>query len=318
MPYTRTQWQNEITKLNAKHLNNIEDGIEEALALASEAGAEADTVNLKVNQASQDIVALRTKTSQDITTLRNETSQNVESLRAETSQNIETLGTKTSQDIEALRSEIPTKITDLENDSNFATKDELFSKSYNDLSNKPFIPTAVSQLVNDSTFASKNYVDQKATELAENKADKSEVTAQNNRIKIIENNYIKSVEYESGTGIFRFTMQDGTIKTMDLAIEKVVTNFKYDATNTSLKLTLADGTAQFIPLSDFITDYTGSENDQIQVLVQNENKIAAILKDNSVTLTKISNEVKEYFASKNDVANQIGDIKSILATLVEV
>lgn len=285
MPYTRTRWQNELTKLNARNLNNIEDGIEEALALASEAGAEVDTVNLKVNQASQDIVTLRTKTSQDI---------------------------------ETLKTEIPTKITDLENDSNFANKNELFSKNYNDLNNKPFIPTAVSQLTNDSTFVSKNYVDQKTTELTENKADKSDVTAQNNRIKIIENNYIKSVEYEPRTGIFRFTLQDGTIKTMDLAIEKVVTNFEYDATNSSLKLTLADGTSQSIPLSGFITAYTGVENNQIQVLIQTENTIEAILKDNSITLSKLSNEVKEYFASKDDVANQIGDIKSILATLVEV
>lgn len=256
-----------------------------------------------------------------------------------------------------------------------------------------------------------------------------------NRIKVIENSYIKSVEYEPGSGIFRFTMQDGTIKTMDLAIEKVVTNFEYgtDATitdltgttvtvpinwnapagygkfhlegiitinngkrlmlggeannfeigygisygyptgyeeddainvvadgeilhindtfnieitggtdvtnpaliqwvknnnatfeggvvtyNPSLKLTLADGTIQSIPLSDFITEYTGVENEQIQVSVQNGNKIEAILKDNSVTLTKINDEVKEHFASKEEVASQLGDINTILATLVEV
>lgn len=59
MPYIRTQWQNEVTKLNARNLNNIEDGIEEALATASEAGTEADNANIKANKASQDIELLK-------------------------------------------------------------------------------------------------------------------------------------------------------------------------------------------------------------------------------------------------------------------
>ena len=31
MAYRRTDWQNEVTPLDAEHLNNIEDGIEEAM-----------------------------------------------------------------------------------------------------------------------------------------------------------------------------------------------------------------------------------------------------------------------------------------------
>lgn len=293
MPYTRTQWQNEVTKLNAKHLNNMEDGIEEALATASEAGKEADNANIKANKASQDVETLRGAIS------------NIEITKENI---IKVLGyTPSDGDYNNLNNKptIPSKITDLENDSSFADKSELFSKSYNDLKDKPTIPSKTSQLTNDSNFVPEDYVNQK-------------ITAQDNRIKALEDNHIKSVEYEPGTGIFRFTLQDGTVKTVDLAIEKVVTNFEYDAATTSLKLTLADNTVQSIPLSDFITDYTGVENDQIKVSVQSENKIEAILKNNSVTLIKISDEVKTYFASKEDVASQIGDIKSILATLVEV
>ena len=65
---------------------------------------------------------------------------------------------------------IPTKLSQLENDSSFLTeytetdplyskdksslalKSELFSKNYNDLTNKPNIPTKVSDLTNDSGF----------------------------------------------------------------------------------------------------------------------------------------------------------------------
>lgn len=31
MSYSRTTWENEVTQLNARNMNNIEDGVEEAL-----------------------------------------------------------------------------------------------------------------------------------------------------------------------------------------------------------------------------------------------------------------------------------------------
>lgn len=57
---------------------------------------------------------------------------------------------------------IPTKVSQLENDkgyltqhqslSNYALKSELFSKSYNDLTNKPTIPTNNNQLTNGAEY----------------------------------------------------------------------------------------------------------------------------------------------------------------------
>lgn len=56
----------------------------------------------------------------------------------------------------ASKSEIPTKTSQLTNDSGFITSEALStvatSGSYNDLTNKPTIPTATSQLTNDSNF----------------------------------------------------------------------------------------------------------------------------------------------------------------------
>ena len=52
----------------------------------------------------------------------------------------------------ALKEDIPTKTSQLTNDSNYATTNQLFSKNYNDLTNKPSIPSSTSQLTNNSGF----------------------------------------------------------------------------------------------------------------------------------------------------------------------
>ena len=85
---------------------------------------------------------------------------------------------------------IPSKTSDLTNDSGFITavpdeyvtqtemveyaqpkgeyalKSELFSKSYNDLTDKPTIPTNTSELTNDSDFTTTAYVDEQIGDIA--------------------------------------------------------------------------------------------------------------------------------------------------------
>lgn len=126
--------------------------------------------------------------------------------------------------------------------------------------------------------------------------------------------HIKSVDYNIQTGIFTFTKQDGTILEVDLAIEKVVANFKYNSKTTSLELTLADGTVQSIPMVDFAQAILGVENDYIQVVVQSGNKIQAILKDSSITLDKLSDEVKSIMQNHDE---NIKNLKEKVNTLEE-
>ena len=88
-----------------------------------------------------------------------------------------------------------------------------------------------------------------------------------NQVKIINDNYIKSISYQEGSGIFTFVVQkDGVeeTKSIDLAIEKVVANFVYDANTEELVLTLADGTTQRVPMSALVVDgYTKTEADNL-------------------------------------------------------
>lgn len=130
--------------------------------------------------------------------------------------------------------EIPSKVSDLTNDSgyltsyietdpiyiadkpNIALKSELFSKDYNDLTNVPSIPTKVSELENDSNYVSdanyvhtdNNYTTEEKTKLSDvekgiEQAHQS-IEQTNQRIDILQPNIImagitKEVSYTTTT-----------------------------------------------------------------------------------------------------------------------
>lgn len=120
-------------------------------------------------------------------------------------------------------------------------------------------------------------------------------------VAAIKARYIKEVAYAEDTGIFTFTLQDGTTKTVDLAIEKVVTNFAYDADSKNLVLTLADGSTQKVPMTAFIDDYTVEEDAlQIQLAISTDNKISATIVDGSITEAKLSSGITEKLVQIQD------------------
>ena len=105
----------------------------------------------------------------------------------------------------------------------------------------------------------------------------------------------KSVEVENNTGILTFTKIDGTTVTLDTLLEKVVTNFKYDADTEKLVLTLEDGTKQEVALSAFIDVYTGTTNTETAVTVtngENSKEIAVTLQDKGVTKAKLEDTLQ--------------------------
>ena len=51
MAYTRTHWTNNLTQLNAKNMNNIEDGIEESIEHISQDDAEIESLKTRMLQA---------------------------------------------------------------------------------------------------------------------------------------------------------------------------------------------------------------------------------------------------------------------------
>lgn len=99
--------------------------------------------------------------------------------------------------------------------------------------------------------------------------------------------HFKAVTLNAETGVFTFTREDGSFVTVDTVLEKVATNWQYDATEQSLVLTLADGTAQSVPLSAFITETEFEDSAQLAFSVSGH-KVTATVKAGSITDTMLS------------------------------
>ena len=99
--------------------------------------------------------------------------------------------------------------------------------------------------------------------------------------------HFKSVSLDAQTGVFTFTRENGSFVTIDTVLEKVTTNWQYDAAAQSLVLTLADGTTQSVPLSAFITETEFVDSGQIDFSVSNH-KVTATVKTGSITETMLS------------------------------
>ncbi len=135
--------------------------------------------------------------------------------------------------------------------------------------------------------AIKAALDAKASDAAtsaalEGKADKTTIRS-----------HIKDVQWNSKLGIFTFTRQDGSKITVDLAMQKVAVNFAYDKASQSLKLTLADGSTETVPLSDFITATEFEDSDTLKWSVSTDGSmVEATIKTGSITDTMLSSALK--------------------------
>ena len=113
-----------------------------------------------------------------------------------------------------------------------------------------------------------------------NKADKSMVNA-----------LVKDITVDVDTGILTITYQNGSVKTYDLDIEKVVVNF--DITDDDkLVLTLADGTQKIIDLTRFV--YSVDSTPTITMKILNRTITAEIV-DGSVTMEKLDAAIQTEF-----------------------
>lgn len=101
---------------------------------------------------------------------------------------------------------------------------------------------------------------------------------------------VKSIDYDTSTGVFVFTWQNGTTKTVDLNIEKIPVSFSMDA-NGVITMTTDDGTTYTADVGALIKTYTFTDSTVIDFTVTTDasgNKtITADIVDGSITGTKL-------------------------------
>ena len=118
--------------------------------------------------------------------------------------------------------------------------------------------------------------------------------------KAVTDLHIKSISLNAETGVFTFTREDGSFFTIDTVLEKVATNWAFDQETQSLILTLADGTAQHVPLSAFITETEFDDSAQLTFSVENH-RVTATVKEGSITDTMLSSaliaQMRSYVAA---------------------
>lgn len=112
--------------------------------------------------------------------------------------------------------------------------------------------------------------------LSQDKAEASEV-----------NTMVQSVTMDPDSGILTVTYKNGSVSTYDLAIEKVVTNFRIGDDNV-LILQLADGTQQNVNLERFVNSVAST--DTVAMSMANR-VITANVIDGSITEEKLEQSI---------------------------
>lgn len=77
---------------------------------------------------------------------------------------------------------------------------------------------------------------------------------------------VKSIDYDTETGVFVFTWQNGTTKTVDLNIEKIPVSFSMSAQGV-ITMTTDDGTTYTADVGSLIKTYTFTDSSEIDFTV---------------------------------------------------
>ena len=94
---------------------------------------------------------------------------------------------------------------------------------------------------------------------------------------------VKDVAFDEKTGVFTITKLNGTKVTVNTALEKIATNFRFDHSTQKLILTLIDGTTQEVDLSALLTQYEFLNSSTIQFTIDSSGKVKASVVNGSIT-----------------------------------
>ena len=110
---------------------------------------------------------------------------------------------------------------------------------------------------------------------------------------------VREISFSEDSGVFTITKYDGSVKTIDSAIEKVALDVRLDGQQ--FVLTLADGSEQRVDLSAFITQTEVKGSETIALSIEN-GVIVARLAIGSLQKMHFSQELLDYVEGKEGAA----------------
>lgn len=102
---------------------------------------------------------------------------------------------------------------------------------------------------------------------------------------------VKEVTFSASSGVFTVTKYDGSVQRYNTALQKVALDVRLEGQQ--FVLTLADGTKQYVDLSEFITQYEVKGSDTVTMSID-DGSIVAKVKNGSITVAHLSAELAEY------------------------
>ena len=207
----------------------------------------------------------------------------------------------------ATKDEIPTKVSELENDSNYATISQLPTKTSQLINDSGYItqadvPSKTSQLQNDSGFITnsvndlENYTktsDLSSVALSGAYSDLSGTPDLSVYSLITQTGNKIDLEINSSTYVLTAKLYDknnnliSTSTGIDLPLETMVVGARYDDTTKSIILTLKNGQEVSFSIADLVSG--------LQTEITSENKLNADLVDDTNSTNK--------FVSSSDITN---------------
>ena len=172
-----------------------------------------------------------------------------------------------------------------------------------DWENEPSINTPINALnLNKMDYALYN-IDQTLANWDTTKANQSDLLL-----------CVKSITYDTDTGVFVFTWQNGTTQTVDLNIEKIPVSFSMSPQGV-ITMTTEDGTTYTADVGSLIKTYTFTDSTVIDFTVTTDasgNKtVTADIVDGSITGTKLQ---PNYLADCQTAETNAGNSATAAAT----
>jgi hypothetical protein len=110
---------------------------------------------------------------------------------------------------------------------------------------------------------------------------------------------IKSAAYNSVNGDLTFTNQDNSTLTVNFFTANLAKDIGYDSATKKIVITKQDGTVIYVDIADLIDIYIGHNGTQIQTTVETGNVIKAVIKNNSITLDLLEQNLKDAISLAN-------------------